>query len=105
MAKKQTPQQKKANSYERDRRNGYGENSKGSRKAIPLRKKSTIRSNRRDQNQPLRQPAATPEELDEIENAVEARRPREWKKSPDVPLREFLRVQAARRSGRKGRKS
>lgn len=32
------PQEKKALSYARDRRNGYGENDKSSRKAIPARK-------------------------------------------------------------------
>ena len=105
MAKKQTPQEKKEASYQRDRRNAYGENSKGSRKAIPLRKKGATRSNRRAQTQPLRQPAETPDELAEIENAVEARRPREWTKSPDVPLETFLEVQADRRKGREGRKA
>lgn len=33
-----TPQDKKALSYAKDRRNTYGENDKSSRKAIPARK-------------------------------------------------------------------
>jgi hypothetical protein len=33
-----SPQEKKALSYELDRRNAYGQNDKAARKAIPLRK-------------------------------------------------------------------
>ena len=104
MAKKRTPQEKKTKSYERDRRNAYGEHSKGSRKAIPLQKKSATRSNRRAAAQPLRQPAETVDELTGLEEAVEGLRPGQWKKVPDVPLKDFLEVQAARRRNREGRK-
>ena len=36
--KRKTPQQKKRESYEKDRRNTYGENAKASCKLIPIRK-------------------------------------------------------------------
>ena len=44
---KKTPQEKKRLSYERDRRNAYGENDKGSRKSIPLRKRNVVRAYRK----------------------------------------------------------
>jgi hypothetical protein len=42
-----SPQEKKALSYAKDRRNAYGENDKASRKAIPLRKAGENRQDRR----------------------------------------------------------
>jgi hypothetical protein len=42
VARKKSPQQKKAESLKKDRRNAYGENSKSSRKNIPRAKVATI---------------------------------------------------------------
>lgn len=50
-----TPQEKKSLSYAKDRRNTYGENSKASRKAIPLSKALGIRSQRHAENTLLQQ--------------------------------------------------
>lgn len=47
-----TPQQKKALSYERDRRNVYDENDKSSRKNIPLRKRLVSKANRHADRRP-----------------------------------------------------
>ncbi|MEL6682968.1 MAG: hypothetical protein AAFQ09_10020 [Pseudomonadota bacterium] len=45
--RRRTPQEKKALSYAKDRKNNYGENNKSSRKNIPLSKAKAIRSMRR----------------------------------------------------------
>lgn len=51
--KARSPQDKKRLSYERDRRNTYGENSKSSRKNIPRSKALDIRRKRHGTNQTL----------------------------------------------------
>lgn len=95
-----TPQQKKRLSYAKDRRNTYGENNKSSRKNIPLSKALDIRSERRAQDQTLARvlQAAESEQLDAIENEVRSTKPRQWRKSPDLPLGQAL----ARRASRRG---
>ncbi|AMV18746.1 hypothetical protein [Planctomyces sp. SH-PL14] len=100
-----TPQEKKRLSYARERRNSYGENSKSSRKAIPLRKRIVNRLNRRAVAIPLRQPAETVEQLEVVDNEAKARRRHRWQKSPDIPLSEHLRRQAARQQIRRHRKA
>ncbi|MFO1251395.1 MAG: hypothetical protein U1E77_09750 [Inhella sp.] len=97
---KMTPQQKKRLSYKKDRRNTFGENSKASRKGIPLAKARSIRSERHAQDYALAQASHTadPDQLDNIENAVRSTDPRDWRKSPDKPLGQVL----ARRAARKG---
>jgi hypothetical protein len=47
MSRKKSPPEKKADSYKKDRRNTYGENSKSSRKNIPLAKAREHREARR----------------------------------------------------------
>lgn len=87
-----TPQNKKRLSYAKDRRNTYGENSKSSRKNIPLSKALGIRAERHAQEtlvaQAVRTP--TPEAMDAIENEVRTTKPRQWRKSPDEPLGDVL---------------
>ena len=97
-----TPQQKKRLSYAKDRRNTFGENSKASRKGIPLSKARGIRSERHAQDHTLAQAvrAVDPEQLDAIENQVRSTEPREWRKWPDKPLGDVL----ARREIRRGKK-
>ena len=87
-----TPQEKKRLSYAKDRRNAYGENSKSSRKSIPLSKALDIRSERHTQEALLAKAArvATEEEMDAVENSVRSTKPRQWKKLPDQPLGEIL---------------
>lgn len=87
-----SPQQKKRLSYERDCRNAYGENSKSSRKAIPLRKAKTKRALRKRATQTLAQATRTADLLadDAPENRVRSIQPPRWRKIPDRPLKEYL---------------
>src|ERR1700761_813602 len=98
-----SPQEKKALSYAKDRRNAYGENAKASRKAIPLRKAGENREDRRKVNQDL---AALPD-LDEAAAALiessarhEINRVGGWKKQADIPLAQFVEGQNRKRSWR-----
>lgn len=98
-----TPQEKKALSYANDRRNSYGENDKASRKAIPARKAGENRKVRRKTNHSLR----VVEQVDEDAAAImesslkhDVDRVGGWTKAPDVPLREYMDLQARRRSWR-----
>jgi hypothetical protein len=83
-----SPQEKKRLSYSKDRRNTYGENSKSSRKNIPLTKALSIRSERHAQDRLLAVAliASEQDQLTSIENKVRGTKPRHWKKSPDEPL-------------------
>src|SRR5215207_6306557 len=85
---KRTPQEKKQLSYEKDRRNTYGESPHGARRSIPLRKAFRNRANRHRQELALRRlPARMDDELaDRIESEVFHYAPKFWKKSPDKPL-------------------
>jgi hypothetical protein len=92
MRKRRTPQEKKKLSYERDRRNCYGESPHAARKSIPLRKALRNRANRHYQNQQLDFP---PQTLDQdlantLESQIHHRAPKEWKKHPDAPLKEII---------------
>ena len=98
--KRRTPQEKKALSYERDRRNTYGESPHGSRKSIPLRKAQRNRANRHHQNQQLRYSGPAPGEplADEFESQMHRRAPRVWKKCADSPLGEVVAQKVERRA-------
>lgn len=87
-----TPQQKKQHSYAKDRRNTYGENSKSSRKNIPLSKALDIRSERHAQDSALAKAVAATniDQLDEAESTMRATKQRQWRKSPDEPLGQVL---------------
>jgi hypothetical protein len=87
-----TPQEKKRLSYEKDRRNTYGENSKASRKSIPLAKARENRAERHTQDHALAT-AVGLENIDDlavVENRVRSTEPRYWRKDPDTPLGEVL---------------
>jgi hypothetical protein len=96
----QSPQDKKALSYAKDRRNGYGENAKASRKAIPRRKALENRDDRRKVVQAL----CEIQRLDEAKAAViessmqhDTNRVGGWTKKPDVPLLQHIASQRKRR--------
>ena len=97
--RKRTPQEKKKLSYEKDRRNAYGEAPHAARKNIPIRKALRNRANRHAANQPLRYQGQIPdsESLDELSSTIQQRRPTDWQKHPDQPLGQVI----ARRSGRR----
>ena len=99
-----SPQEKKAHSYAKDRRNAYGENSKASRKAIPLRKAGNNRDDRRKINQAFARLAELDEaDADLVESSARHDINRvtwDWKKVPDIPLVEFVEQQRSKRSRR-----
>jgi len=90
--RQRTPQEKKSLSYEKDRRNDYGENDKSSRKNIPLRKVKQNRAFRKAQNQILQKAGGEFDigKLEIIENEMRSRKKGDWKKVPDAPLGEFV---------------
>lgn len=90
--KKRTPQEKKRLSYEKDRRNVYGESPHASRTAIPRHKAFRNRANRHLQDQQLR--LVGPDTDEELADNGEARlhhhAPKVWEKVPDQPLGSVL---------------
>ncbi len=98
-----SPQEKKTLSYAYDRRNGYGENDKSSRKAIPARKAAESRNSRRKAAQAIKEAVIADElTVDIVESSLrhDIERVGGWKKEPDMPLRDFLQLQTRLRSGR-----
>ena len=97
-----TPQEKKRLSLTKDRRNTYGENNKASRKSIPLTKAKSIRAERHAQDHALATLARTTTEdsLVAAQLAVHSTKPRQWRKSPDEPLKVVLAQKGAFRNGR-----
>jgi hypothetical protein len=87
------PQQKKQLSYERDCRNGYGENSKASRKGIPRRRARKHRQYRHA----VKQAVAVAIDLDEADGAAKVVRRDGWQKVSDIPLAEHIRRRVKRR--------
>lgn len=87
-----TPQEKKSQSYAKDRRNTFGENSKATRKGIPLSKARANRAERHAQDHLLSEILKTgeDEQFSAVENTVRATKPRQWRKSADIPLGEVL---------------
>ena len=106
-----TPQDKKRLSYQRDGRNAYGESDKGSRKSIHFRKHWVNQTYRGKIRKLLNLPGVRPAPLAEadvepIANRVKETRRNDWRKSPDMPLEEFVARQQRQRELRQryGRK-
>ena len=85
--KRSTPQEKKVRSYQKDRRNAYGENDKSSRKAIRKRKAEGNRVLRRQESQVLGRADGDPEAAAEGIGAVQRK---SWQKVPDRPLADHI---------------
>jgi len=97
--RKKTPQEKKQLSYEKDRRNCYGESPHGARKSIPKRKRLRNRANRNYQEQQL---AITSLKLDDdlaeqIESRLYQKAPKVWSKVADAPLKKMIEHKQQRR--------
>ena len=105
--KRLTPQEKKQLSYERDRRNAYGQNDKASRKAIPLRKRLISRAYRRNTQQllPKNELGLDQDRLESADVSVATVRRPGWRKSPDMPLGEWVVHQREKRERLTGRKA
>jgi hypothetical protein len=104
MSKAKSPQEKKALSLKRDRRNDYGENAKSSRKNIPKSKRHGLQAERRAANVPLNMLNGSVSEEEAIQAEVQSRanqlskRLASFAQSPDTPLGEVLKGKAARRA-------
>jgi hypothetical protein len=97
---RRSPQEKKALSYARDRRNAYGESDKGSRKAIPLHKRLVSRANRHAARQQLSETGdrVASERAERVEERVQGAKPKTWRKWPDQPLGQILEQKRQRRA-------
>ncbi len=95
-----TPQEKKALSLTKDRRNTYSERGANSRFAIAQHKAKDLRRVRRLEEAPLRLVSGAPsqEELDQAQLQVVSHRPRSWRKPADSPLSEVIERKQARRA-------
>ena len=98
MARK-TPQQKKRDSYLKDRRSNYGEHSKSSRVNIRRHKRHVNRANRRAATQALASAVGDYESyaIERAEARLGARRPKTWTKVPDAPLAQIVEKKLKRR--------
>lgn len=98
-----TPQEKKALSLKKDRRNVYGESPHGSRKAIPRNKRIGQSRVRAAVNPHLQIRGAVPDDdaLQELEQRVEAKSraadSKRFRKSPDAPLGQVIQSKQERR--------
>src|SRR5215213_4392234 len=98
MSKIKSPEEKKRKSYENDGRNCFGENSKSSRKNIPRGRQRVHMGERRVAGETLRALGPAPDEslAEEVEGAVKTKtreqRLKGFKKSPDLPLGETLKL-------------
>ena len=96
MSKIKTPQQKKRQSYEHDRRNTYGENQKSSRKNIPRSKQRSHQDERRSVRQVLvvAQGGILEEAADEAQSQAlrkgRIKKLKAFRKSQDRPLGEVV---------------
>ncbi len=102
-----SPQEKKALSYAKDRRNDFGESDKAARKAIPLRKAMENRQDRRKTAQAMGSLQLLSEEAAELlESSArhDINRVGGWRKSADTPLGEHVATALVAREARIGRK-
>jgi hypothetical protein len=104
MSKTKTPQDKKQQSYELDRRNTYGENQKSSRKNIPRSKQLSHQDERRSVRQVLlsAQGSIASEVADEAQSQVlikgRVKKLQGFRKSPDSPLGEVIKRRLRKRA-------
>src|SRR4051812_15468156 len=90
--KRKSPQQKKAESYAKDRRSTYGNNAKAARSAVPALKRQRSQAERRVAKQELGGAASIADEnrVDAMKNKVAQKRRKAWRKVPDEPLGDVL---------------
>ncbi|MFC9894462.1 hypothetical protein ACFVMC_12265 [Nocardia sp. NPDC127579] len=95
-----TPQEKKAYSYAKDRRNTYGENDKASRKNLPRKRARVHRANRQHDAQLLSRTIGPvdAEHADTVEQRVLGWRRKRFQKWRDTALGEYVTWQLERRA-------
>src|SRR5690242_2206814 len=101
--RRRTPQEKKKLSLDKDRRNVWGEAPHAARRIIPLRKKLRNRANRHREDSKVRGASSTVE-ADQVECSIQRKRPKDWRKYPDAPLREVITEDRLRRQQTHGRR-
>ncbi len=89
MKRRLTPREKKELSYQKDRRNILAESRRNANKAISRRKKWVNGSYRKHTRQTLDNVMI--DDAGEIESAVQNVRRHNWRKIPDISLREYIR--------------
>ncbi|MGI5171346.1 hypothetical protein ACQEU3_44050 [Spirillospora sp. CA-253888] len=96
---RRSPQEKKLLSYAKDGRNGYAENDKTSRNAVRLNKRFPNRANRHHLHQTLQAAtgSADGDAAYEVEERLGRRRPKRWRKDPDMPLGDWVESRLQRR--------
>lgn len=98
MKQRLSPQEKKALSYRKDRRNTYGERGSHSRHALAAHKKRDRRAFRHEVGQILGTADITAStEAKDLTTQVKAVVRRSWKKWPDTALQEVVAGKLARR--------
>ena len=99
---RRSPQEKKALSYARDRRNDFGSNEKAARRSIPRRKRAARHAERTREHLALRQIRGTVgtamAQADRADARLAARRPGPWRKWPGAPLGEVVERKLIRRA-------
>jgi hypothetical protein len=96
VAGRSSPQEKKALSYAKDRRNDYGENDKSSRKNIRRNKRTPNRADRHRKHQLLKDAAGRiiAETAEQVEDRLVAKKSmwftKRWRKWQDAPLAEIV---------------
>jgi hypothetical protein len=107
MAGRRSPQEKKALSYAKDRRNDYGENDKSSRKNIRRNKRIPNRADRHRGHQMLtaaaeRIAAEAAEAAEQVEDRLVAKKSmwftKRWRKWRDAPLADIVAYKLRRRA-------
>jgi len=95
---RRSPQEEKALSYAKDRRCAYGNNSKAARKAVPRRKRWVNKANRHVEQQFLAEARGPVDAIraEDIQDRLRGKRPKRWRKWPDMPLGELLELRRQR---------
>src|SRR2546423_12434510 len=99
---RRSPQEKKALSYARDRRNDFGSNEKAARRSIPRRKRAARHAERTREHLALRQirgiVGTAMAQADRADARLAARRPGPWRKWPGAPPGEAVARKLTRRA-------
>jgi hypothetical protein len=90
MARKKTPQQKKRDSYEKDRRNTYGESGARSRFSVAKAKRNRRSRERAAARQATELASQDPERAERLEGKSVVKHGGSWRKKPDEPLGKVL---------------
>jgi hypothetical protein len=95
---KRSPQEEKALSYAKDRRYAYGNSNKAARRAVPRRKRSVNKANRHAAQQFLAEARGPVDVIraEGVEDRLHGRRPKRWRKWPDIPLGRLLELRRQR---------